>query len=255
MYKFFVKKEQIQQNEIVILGQDVNHIKNVLRCKIGDKIEITCIETEQTFLCKIKELKEHCIPCIKQEEIKEMKEAGIDIHIVQALPKSDKMELIIQKGTELGVKEFTPLTLKRCVVNLDQKEAKKIARWQKIAEVAAKQCGRDQIPKINSVHSIKNIYELLEKYDIVLLAYEEEKQYFLKEVIEELKQKTEKIHKIAMIIGPEGGIEPQEVEELKQKGAKVISLGKRILRTETVAFVISSILMYELGDIGGKEKT
>ena len=244
MQKFFINNNQIGSNKIIITGTDVNKIKNVLRYKVGQKIEVTVKETSQSYLCKITKISDE-IECNILEKENEEKEANVYIHILQGLPKADKMELIIQKCTELGVKEFTPVAMQRCVVKIDQKEeTKKIERWQKIAEVAAKQCGREIIPKINNVHNLKNVYELLEKYDIVLVAYEKEEKNKLKQEIEKLKLK--KNLKVAILIGPEGGIDEKEIAVLNNKNTKVITLGRRILRTETVAFVLTSILMYEL---------
>ena len=148
MQKFFVNNNQISSNKIVINGTDVNHIKNVLRYRVGKKIEITVKENSQSYLCEITKINEE-IECNILEKENREKEADIYIHILQGLPKADKMELIIQKCTELGVKEFTPIAMQRCVVKLNSKEeAKKIERWQKIAEVAAKQCGREVIEKV-----------------------------------------------------------------------------------------------------------
>ena len=160
------------------------------------------------------------------------------------------MEYIIQKCTELGIKEFTPLELKRSIVKIDSKnEEKKLKRWQSIAEVAAKQSKRNFIPKVNKIYNIKNIYEIIKNYDIVLVPYENEETNSLKKEISNIKKNN---IKIAVIIGPEGGFEENEILELKKLNAKIISLGKRILRTETVSIVISSILMYCLGDLGGE---
>ena len=140
--------------------------------------------------------------------------------------------------------------MKRCVVKLNEKDKrKKIERWQKISEVAAKQCGRDIIPQINNVINISNICDLIETYDVIIVAYENEKENTLKQQINEIKQQMDpntKKMKIGIVIGPEGGLEEKDVEILKQNGAKVITLGKRILRTETVALNILSIIMYEL---------
>lgn len=249
MQRFFVNENQIntQNNTIQIIGEDVNHIKNVLRCKIGEDIEICSKETKKAYLCKISSINDYIETTIIQE-LENDKESSLHINIVQGLPKADKMELIIQKGTELGVKEFTPLALKRCVVKLDSKdEQKKILRWQKQAEVASKQCGRDAIPKVNNIYNINTIFDLVKDYDLVLVAYENEDENTLKSELENIKNSNAKI---AIIIGPEGGLEETEVNKLKENGAKVISLGKRILRTETVAIAVTSILMYELGDLG-----
>lgn len=249
MQRFFVEENQIniQNKTIQIIGEDVNHIKNVLRCKIGEQIEICSKQTNKAYLCEFASVKEYIETTIL-EELANNKESTLHINILQGLPKSDKMELIIQKGTELGVKEFTPLVLKRCVVKIDSKdEEKKISRWQKQAEVAAKQCGRDVIPKVNKIHNINTILDLLKEYDLVLVAYENEDKNTLKNELKGVKNKNAKI---ALIIGPEGGLEELEVNKLKENGAKIITLGNRILRTETVAMAVTSILMYELGDLG-----
>ena len=251
MPKFFVKQEQIQDNKIIIKGQDVNHIKKVLRAKIGDELQICNCQNGENFLCGIKKIDNEDIVCIIKQKIKENVESNIEVTIFQGLPKADKMEYIIQKSVELGVYDITPVEMKRCVVKLDEKDKnKKQLRWQKISEVAAKQCGRDIIPQINKIINIKNICELIKKYDIVLVAYENEKEKTLKEQLKLLKEQTEqkkdKVIKIGIVIGPEGGLEEQDIEKLKENGAKIITLGKRILRTETVALNVLSIIMYEL---------
>ena len=255
MPKFFVKNNQIKDGKIVITGKDVNHIKNVLRLNIDDDLQICDLDTSVNYACEITKISNETVECNIFNKIDSLSEPNIHIHIFQGLPKSDKSELIIQKCVELGAQEITPVEMKRCVVKIDEKgKAKKIDRWQKISEVAAKQCGRDIIPKVNNIINIKNICNLTSKYDIVLLAYENEQTNTLKNELIKIKEKTKSKNdkfKIAVIIGPEGGIDEEEVNYLKENGAKVITLGKRILRTETVAFVLTSIIMYELGDLGG----
>lgn len=249
MPKFFVKEEQIQENQIIILGQDVNHIKKVLRAKIGDELQICNSQNGENFLCEIDNLEEKKIICQIKEKIQEQVESNIEVTIFQGLPKADKMEYIIQKSVELGVYDITPVEMKRCVVKLNEKdESKKIERWQKISEVAAKQCGRDIIPQINNIINIKNICNLIQEYDMVLVAYENEEKNTLKEQLENIKKQNNSKSKvkIGIIIGPEGGLEEKDVETLKENGAKVITLGRRILRTETVALNVLSIIMYEL---------
>ncbi len=245
MYKFFVNSNQINNNQIEILNEDVNHIKNVLRLNKNDEIQICNLNTSENYECKIIDLNSNSIKCEILSKLDETTESNVYIHILQGLPKSEKMETIIQKNTEIGVSEFTPVIMERCVVKLDNKnENKKIERWRKIAEVAAKQSKRDKIPIINNCTSLKNIYENLKDYDIVIVAYEEEKQQTLKQIIKEVNNKEK--YRIAIIIGPEGGIAPKEIEFLKDNNSKIITLGKRILRTETAGMVISSIIMYEL---------
>lgn len=246
MPKFFVKQEQVKNEEIEIIGQDVNHIKSVLRKNIGDEIIICDQDTSKDYLCKINEINNEKIKCIIEENLKNNVESNIKVTIMQGLPKADKMELIIQKSVELGVFDITPITMKRCVVKINEKdENKKITRWQKIAEVAAKQCGRNIIPKINEITNVKQIINTFKNYDIVLIAYENEKENTIKQILKKIEKTTEEL-KIAIIIGPEGGISEEEVQLLKESGAISISLGKRILRTETVALNILSVIMYEL---------
>lgn len=246
MPKFFVANQQMQDNQIKIIGEDVKHIKNVLRKKEGEQITICNRENQKDYLCEIVKIEEN-IQCKIIEELESNAEPYTKITIFQGLPKADKMEWIIQKAVELGVYDITPVEMKRSIVKLTDKEkAKKVQRWQKIAEVAAKQSGRNRIPKINDVISMKNICNLHTKYDIVIVAYEKERENKLKYVIEELKAKQKTNINIALWIGPEGGIEEEEINKFKEKGAKIVTLGNRILRTETVALNILSILMYEL---------
>lgn len=252
MPKFFVKNEQINNDKITIIGEDVNHIKNVLRLKIDDNIQVCNVDTSMNYTCVISNINNENIECIIFDKINSMCESNIDINIFQGLPKADKMELIVQKSVELGVHEITPVEMKRCVVKIEEKsKSKKIERWQKISEVAAKQSGRDIIPKINNITNIKNICNSIANYDIVLLAYENEEKNTLKNELLKIKEKTNKKLNIGIIIGPEGGIDTEEVEMLQKSGAKVITLGKRILRTETVALAMTSIIMYELENLGG----
>lgn len=247
MNKFFIKENQIVDKKINIIGNDVNHIKNVLRLNVEDKIEICNIDKKINFICKILKIDKDKIECFILNKIEDKVEPQIEITIFQGLPKFDKMELIIQKSVELGAKDITPVVMERSIVKLDEKtEEKKIIRWNKISEMAAKQSKRNIIPKVNNIINIKNICNYIKDYDIVLLAYEEEKQNTLKN---ELKELTKNTKKIGVIIGPEGGISQKEVELLKNSGAKIITLGDRILRTETVALAMISIIMYELGEV------
>lgn len=243
MRKFFVKENQIEGNIINIAGADVNHIKNVLRLEIGELIKICDSDNLVNYISEIEKIEKENVICKIIEKAENEAEGKVKLDIYQGLPKAEKMELIIQKGTELGVSSFFPTKFERCIVKLDAKdEKKKIERWQKISEVAAKQSGRDMIPKIENVISLKDIK--VEDYDIVILAYEQEKNNTLKSILKNLEQKEE--YKIAVVIGPEGGITEKEVELLKEKNAKVVTLGNRILRTETVALQVASVIMYEL---------
>ena len=244
MPKFFVKNNQIENNTIQILGTDVNHIKNVLRLKENDEIEICDSDEQQSYLCKITKLEEGFVKCDIVNKIEESRESNIEVTIFQGLPKADKMELIIQKSVELGVYDITPVEMARCVVKLNDKDkTKKIERWNKISEVAAKQSQRDIIPKINNIIKISELANIISQYDGIILAYEKEKDYTIKQELQKLKMQN--AQKIGIVIGPEGGLEEKEVEMLKNNGASVITLGKRILRTETVALNVLSNIIYE----------
>lgn len=246
MPKFFVKKEQIKEKMIEI-KEDVRHIKNVLRKEIDDEIEICNQEDGKNYKCKISQINQENIICEIIEQIESKAESQIYVDIYQGLPKADKMELIIQKSVELGVHTIIPTNMKRCIVKIEPKEEhKKIERWQKISEVAAKQSGRDIIPKVENITNVKNINNDNKQYDMLIVAYEEEKENTLKQELIKLKNmKKEKLN-IGIVIGPEGGIDKEEIEMLKKAGAKIVTLGQRILRTETVALNVLSIIMYEL---------
>lgn len=247
MPKFFVKKEQIKEKMIEIKEEDVRHIKNVLRKEIDDEIEICNQEDGKNYKCKISQINHENIICEIIEQIESKAESQIYVDIYQGLPKADKMELIIQKSVELGVHTIIPTNMKRCIVKIEPKEEhKKIERWQKISEVAAKQSGRDIIPKVENITNVKNINNDNKQYDMLIVAYEEEKENTLKQELIKLKNmKKEKLN-IGIVIGPEGGIDKEEIEMLKKAGAKIVTLGQRILRTETVALNVLSIIMYEL---------
>ena len=249
MYKFFVKENQIEGSKVQIIGEDVNHIKNVLRLQNDDNIQVCNVDTKKTYITKIIETQQNSVITEILEECTYTTESNISIHIFQGLPKQEKMEQIIQKATEIGVNDIIPVKMERCVVKLDEKSAsKKIERWQKIAEVAAKQSKRDQIPTIHSYINFKNLYEIIKNYDIVIVAYEEEKQSNIKQVLKEAKEN--KCKEIAIVIGPEGGIAKEEINFLNTlPNAKTVTLGKRILRTETAPLVLASCIMYEFDEM------
>ena len=223
----------------------MNHIKNVLRCQKGEHIEICNSETSKNYLCEINKIEKEEIECNILENLRSNVETDIKVTIFQGLPKADKMEYIIQKSVELGAYDITPVEMKRCIVKLNEKDKeKKIQRWQKIAEVAAKQCKRDIIPKINNITNVKLICNIIQNYDIILVAYEKEKERTLKSELKKIKEYNQK--NIGIIIGPEGGLDEDDVKLLEESGAKVFTLGNRILRTETVALNVLSNIMYEL---------
>ena len=246
MRKFFVSSNQIVENEIKILGEDVNHIRNVLRLEKGEQIKICDKDLSKNYICEIFEISKEFINCKIIEETNLDAEGNVELTVFQGLPKADKMELIIQKCTELGASSFVPVEFSRSIVKLNERDSyKKIERWQKIVEMAAKQSKRDLVPEIKNLININNLCTEIDNFDLVLLAFENEDKNSLKNELLKIKNTKDKI-KIAVIIGPEGGIEEKEVDVLKNSGAKVVSLGKRILRTETAALCMASIIMYEL---------
>ena len=242
MPRFFVKSNQINNSEINIIGEDVKHIKNVLRKQIGDKIEVCNQDNGDSYKCEIELLEENEIKSKIIEKLENIQEK-VQVDIYQGLPKSDKMELIIQKSVELGANSIIPVNMKRCVVKLEGKdEIKKNERWQKIAESAAKQCGRNFIPEVKHLINIKEVCNFIDKYDAIIVAYENEKEHTLKSELKKLKSSS---LKIGIVIGPEGGFEENDIKLLKESGAQIVTLGDRILRTETVALNVLSIIMYE----------
>ena len=246
MRKFFVDNENINDDKIIITGQDVNHIKNVLRLSAQEKILICNKSSAKNYVSKIEKIENDLVECSVVEEVQGNSEGNVELHIFQGLPKADKMELIIQKGTELGISSFIPVKLSRCIVKLDGKdEVKKQDRWQKISEVAAKQSGRDIVPEVMHLKTLNETINMISEYDLFLVAFEEEKENTLKNELLKLKELKNE-YKIACLVGPEGGLTKDEVLKLEENGAKVITLGNRILRTETVAMYIASTVMYEL---------
>ena len=244
MYQFFVEPSQIQGTKVIITGSDVNHIKNVLRMKIGEEIAVSNGEDNKEYRCEIAEMGEDEIRC----HLLFVKEDGLElpskVYLFQGLPKADKMELIIQKAVELGVYEVIPVATKRAVVKLDEKKAKsKIARWQGISEAAAKQSKRRVIPEIKEVMTFKQAVAYAESMDVKLIPYElAEGMQTTKEIIDGLMPGQS----VAIFIGPEGGFEEAEIEAAMANGIRPITLGKRILRTETAGFTILSWIMYRL---------
>ena len=240
MYKFFISSNQIDNKKVTIIGEDVNHIKNVLRLNTEEKIIICNKDTSKSYIASILDISNEKVECNIIEENPFTTESNVNIDLFQGLPKS----YIIQKTTELGVKHIYPVNLERCIVKIDKKdESKKITRWQKIAESAAKQSKRDFIPIVENIINIENICKNILKYDIILLAYENEESITIKQELQKINKNKEL--NIGVIVGPEGGFTEKEVSILINAGAKCVTLGKRILRTETAPLVILSDIVYE----------
>lgn len=244
MYQFFVQQNQIQDKIIRITGPDVNHIKNVLRMKPGGEIAVSNGVDGREYRCGILEIQDEQIVC----ELRFIKEEGVElpskIYLFQGLPKSDKMEFIIQKAVELGVFEIIPVASKRTVVKLDEKKEKnKRNRWQGIAEAAAKQSKRRIIPQVKGVMSFETAVGYASKMDIKIIPYElAEGMEDTKAIIGSLRDNQS----VAVFIGPEGGFDEKEIQAAVQNGLQPITLGKRILRTETAGLTVLAWIMYQL---------
>ena len=243
MYHFFVPAENISEKQVVVTGGDVNHIKNVLRMKPGEKF-VSNDGNGASYCCSIREFSGDCVIADIEKGQLENTELPVRLVLFQGLPKADKMELIIQKAVELGAAEIVPVEMTRCVVRLDEKKKKnKIARWQSIAESAAKQSGRTVIPEVKNVMTFGEALKYSESLDMLLVPYEcADSVKTLRNKIDELKDGMS----AGIFIGPEGGYEEKEIKKAKEHGGEIVSLGKRILRTETAAIAALSICMFNI---------
>lgn len=252
MHHFFVEPSQVHREEIEILGGDINHIRNVLRMKTGEEIIVNDGYGNE-YRCRLQSFAEDVIGTEILEKRRVASELPSRITLFQCLPKGDKMELIIQKAVELGVHSVVPVASKRCVMKLDAKrESSKRKRWQAVAESAAKQSGRAMIPKVMPAVDFRGALLLAGKLDCCLIPYEcakellEGEQESAMQRTREILDHVQKGQSVGIFIGPEGGFEKDEVEAAMEMGAKPLSLGKRILRTETAGLCILSVLMFRL---------
>ena len=244
MYHFFVSEEQINGGNAYIEGSDVNHIVNVLRMKPGEELLIS-VKGDWDYLCKIDDIETERVN-LKVLESMEQRELPVNITLLQGIPKSDKLEMIIQKAVELGVSEIIPVKTKRVVVKIEEKkQALKVNRWNTIAESAAKQSKRSIIPKVSEPMSIDNALEIVKDFGVKLIPYENADGI---DKTRKILDSMDKTKDIAVFIGPEGGFEEAEVERIKNSGFEVITLGKRILRTETAGLALLSNIMIRLED-------
>ena len=243
MYQFFVEDTQVGKDTVTIEGNDVNHIKNVLRMKRGERVRISSTSGKNYF-GRIAEFSGETVLVALAEECAPDTELPSRIYLFQGLPKSDKMELIIQKAVELGVYEIIPVAMKNCVVKLDEKKAAaKTARWQEIAKSAAKQSKRSIIPKVEHPVSYQEALAAAAELDVVLVPYENERgMAATREVMEAIVPGQS----VGIFIGPEGGFSDGEIELAREHDMRLISLGGRILRTETAGLATLSVLMYHL---------
>ncbi len=245
MNRFFVAKEQIHADTIQLEGKDVKHIRDVLRLKPKDRLEIVC--EGKCYICEISQIESSKVITRILEVQAGKNEPPIYIKLFQGIAKGDKMDLIVQKCTEVGVKEIFPVVTHRTVVKIKdrKKEKKKVDRWNSIAEEAAKQSKRDIIPSVRDIITFKDMVEMLKGEENIIVPYEGEKAVGIKEALKGVSG-----DRLNIVIGPEGGFEEYEIDMLKAHGGKIVTLGPRILRTETAGVVTLAMALYELGDMG-----
>lgn len=247
MYQFFVEPCQIniEDKRVVILGGDVNHVKNVLRMRVGEEISVSNGLDGREYRCGIAALEEDRVVCelrfIREEQV----ELPAEVYLFQGLPKGDKMELIVQKTVELGVCKIVPVAMKRCIAKLEDRKAQsRVARWQGIAEAAAKQSRRGILPEVLGVVSFPDAVKMASDMEVKLVPYEMARDMGrTREILGGLKPGQ----RIAVFIGPEGGFEEAEIELARNSGMEPITLGRRILRTETAGLTVLAWIGYVLG--------
>ncbi|MFI3209744.1 MAG: RsmE family RNA methyltransferase [Peptostreptococcaceae bacterium] len=248
MDRFFVDKTNInlEDNKAKINGEDVKHISKVLRLRVGEEVEI-CDKENSEYICEINSIEkdEVCLNILTKKEVN--REPKIKIKVYQGVPKGPKMEYILQKLTEVGVCEIILVDTKRSISKFDKKEDKKLERFERIIYEASKQSKRGQIPVLRGVLSFKEALVDMKNNDLNVVPYENERTTSIKKAI-----KGVNIDSIGIFIGPEGGISEEEIESLEENNFTSVSLGPRILRTETASVVASSIILYELDDMGGQ---
>lgn len=241
MNRFFV--DEIIENKAEITDSDFNHCKNVLRLKEGTEIFLVCNGIE--YQAKVDSFESKSVVCEILYKSEIQREPSINVNLYQCLPKSAKMETIIQKNVEIGINKIIPVISRRTIIKIsDQsKEMKKVERWNKISEEASKQSMRNNIPEVCSIITFKEmINHFKTSLGLLIVPYEDEEYNSLRDI--ELNEKEANI-----LIGPEGGFDPEEIQELKEINAKIVTLGPRILRTETAGMVTNAILMYKSNNI------
>lgn len=244
MDRFFVGPDQIGENNIWIDGPDVKHISGALRLEEDDKIEVVC--QGEVYLSRISKIGKDEIELDILEKKEAKNEPEMEITLYQGLAKGSRMDYVIQKGTEVGISKFYSVSTDRSIVriNNDKKKNTRLERWQKIADEAGKQCKRDILPRVEDIIEFDELLEILRGRKNVLIPYEEESDNGIKEKLKDIDGKE-----IDIVIGPEGGFSRDEIEALKEIGGITISLGPRILRTETAGLITAAVIFYEFGDM------
>ncbi len=245
MYRFFINDDAIEGEMVEISGSDFNHISHSLRLKPGDEIVVSTGDGRD-LLVEIAEFSEKWVKSKIVKSYKNQNEPSLKITLAQGIPKKDNMDLIVQKCTEIGVNQIIPLETERTIVKLKgKKREKRRQRWQRISEEAAKQSQRGIIPAVEPVHNLKDIAKISDEYDLILVPWEDEKTTTLE------KAWIKEAESVLIIIGPEGGFPEREIEFLKKLNAVPVTLGPRILRTETAGLVALTMALHLAGDLGG----
>lgn len=254
MQRYFVQPEQLTADTVTITGEDVKHISRVMRSKIGDEV-IVSDGVARVGIAKIIAMDVQQVQANIIEWLASQSEPRVQVTIAQSLPKGDKMEVVIQKCTEIGAATFLPFLSSRTVVQYDnKKEAKRSERWRKIAKEAAEQAHRDVIPQVLPPVTWKQLLSTFSGYDLVCFCYEKEEGKQLRDIVAPFVKGMDenRQYRVAIVVGPEGGFTEQEVEEAEGANAIAIGLGARILRTETAAMAALTCIMYESGEMGGR---
>lgn len=246
MDRFFIERK-ILQKDIIDNPEDVKHISKVLRLRVDDNIEVVDSEGKE-YICKILDISKEFVEYKITEEVSVQRELKIKINVYQGIPKAQKLDLIVQKLTEIGVSSITPVEFKRCISSIkEEKEDKKIARLKRIIYEASKQSKRNHIPKIEKPKSFKELVDNLKNNSINIVFYECELENNIKTYLNTLDINS--LESIGLIVGPEGGIAIEEIKVLESSGCKILTLGSRILRTETASVVASAIIAYEIENL------
>jgi 16S rRNA (uracil1498-N3)-methyltransferase len=254
MQRYFIPPEQFLETTVTIIGSDAHHLIRVMRSQIGDTV-ICSNGLNREAIVKITSADKDVVQAAILEELPLKNEAAIEVWVAQSLPKGDKLETVIQKNTEIGAARFIPFVSERTIVQYDDKKAVKLQeRWGKIAKEAAEQAHRNRVPDVSLPQSWKQTLKLVSQVDLALICYEKESGLRLKQLIgQSFKRDAETplTGKVLVLIGPEGGFSVKEITEAEAAGCHTISLGTRILRTETAAMVALTCILYETGEMGG----
>ncbi|MGM9925478.1 MAG: 16S rRNA (uracil(1498)-N(3))-methyltransferase [Bacillus sp. (in: firmicutes)] len=250
MQRYFVPNEQIQDGVVAITGNDHHHIAKVLRMESGDKI-ICVLGDQGSAVVRIEDITSEGVSGTVIEWLNEEKELPVQVTIVSGLPKGDKLEYIVQKGTELGASSFIPFIADRSIVKWDDKKAaKRIDRLQKIAKEAAEQSHRTVVPQVEMPLSMKQLLERAKSHDVLLAAYEEDAKQNESSALSKALQALKPGASVIVVFGPEGGLTESEIDSLRDAGFITCGLGPRILRTETAPLYVLSAVSYQLELMG-----